>query len=80
MCPFLPLPQALGAVMINSHSGHDSWGSGDKALSFFKYALKVEKALDIPIVHETHRRAMPRACAAHVTPLQSRDRRNGPNM
>jgi len=53
--------KALGAVMINSHSGHDSWGSGDKALSFFKYALKVEKALDIPVVHETHRRARPHA-------------------
>lgn len=53
--------KALGAVMINSHSGHDSWGSGDKALSFFKYALKVEKALDIPVVHETHRHARPPA-------------------
>lgn len=53
--------KALGAVLINSHSGHDSWGSGEKAVSFFKHALKVERALGVPIVHETHRRAEPHA-------------------
>lgn len=50
--------KSLGAVMINSHSGHDSWGAGDKAVAFFKQALKVEKALGIPIVHETHRQRL----------------------
>ena len=72
----------LGAVLINSHSGHgdpsarlwpsnlvcvmigrgmcfaDSWGSGDKAVSFFKHALKVESQLGVPVVHETHRQRL----------------------
>ena len=48
----------LKPVLINSHSGHDSWGSGDKALAFFKQALKVEKALGVKIVHETHRQRL----------------------
>ena len=34
---------ALKPVLINSHSGHDSWGSGEKALAFLKQAIKVEK-------------------------------------
>ena len=49
---------ALKPVLINSHSGHDSWGSGDKAVAFFKQALKVEKAMGVPIVHETHRQRL----------------------
>ena len=39
--------KALGAVLINSHSGHDSWGSGDKAVAFFKHALLVEAQLGV---------------------------------
>ena len=53
-CAGLPLKP----IMINSHSGHDSWGSGDKALAFLKQALKVEAALGVPIVHETHRQRL----------------------
>lgn len=49
---------ALRPVLINSHSGHDSWGSSDKAVSFLKQALKVEKRLGVPIVHETHRQRL----------------------
>ena len=50
--------KALGAVLINSHSGHDSWGSGDKAVAFFKHALLVEAQLGVPVVHETHRQRL----------------------
>jgi len=53
-CAGLPLKP----VLINSHSGHDSWGSGDKAVAFFKQALKMEAALGVPIVHETHRQRL----------------------
>ena len=34
-CAGLPLKP----VLINSHSGHDSWGSGEKAVAFLKKAL-----------------------------------------
>ena len=50
-CAGLPLKP----IFINSHSGHDSWGSGEKALAFFKKALTIEQALGVPVVHETHR-------------------------
>ena len=53
-CAGLPLKP----VLINSHSGHDSWGSGDKALAFLKQALKLEAALGVKIVHETHRQRL----------------------
>ena len=53
-CAGLPLKP----VLINSHSGHDSWGSGDKALAFLKQALKVEKVIGVKIVHETHRQRL----------------------
>ena len=49
---------ALKPVLINSHSGHDSWGSGDKAVAFLKHAMKLEAAHGIPIVHETHRQRL----------------------
>ena len=45
-------------MLINSHSGHDSWGSGEKAVAFLKQALKVEAAIGVPIVHETHRQRL----------------------
>lgn len=53
-CAGLPLKP----VLINSHSGHDSWGSGEKAVAFLKQALKVEAAIGVPIVHETHRQRL----------------------
>ena len=49
---------ALKPVFINSHSGHDSWGSGDKAVAFLKQALKLEAALGVTVVHETHRQRL----------------------
>jgi hypothetical protein len=51
-CAGLPLKP----VLINSHSGHDSWGSGDKALAFFKQALKVEAAVSSPPPKPRHAR------------------------
>ena len=53
-CANLPLKP----VFINSHSGHDSWGSGDKAVAFFKKALQIEAALGVKVVHETHRQRL----------------------
>ena len=53
-CAGLPLKP----VLINSHSGHDSWGSGEKAVAFLKKALTIEKALGVPVVHETHRQRL----------------------
>jgi len=53
-CAGLPLKP----VLINSHSGHDSWGSGDKAVAFLKQALKIEAAIGVPVVHETHRQRL----------------------
>jgi sugar phosphate isomerase/epimerase len=47
--------KAAGAVLINSHSGHDSWSVAE-AERFFVVALDVERELGIPITHETHRR------------------------
>ena len=41
-------------ILINSHSGRDAWDEG-QSRDFFKEALFLEAALDIPIVHETHR-------------------------
>lgn len=55
-----------GAVLINSHSGHDSWALSE-AQRFFVAALNVEKELGIPIVHETHRQRQ-----LH-SPYQARD-------
>ena len=47
----------LKPVLINSHSGHDSWNA-TTALAFLKNALQIEAALGIPIVHETHRQRL----------------------
>ena len=49
---------ALEPALINSHSGHDSWGSGERAVAFFRHALQVEARLGVPIVHETHRQRL----------------------
>ena len=39
---------ALKPVLINSHSGHDSWGSGHNARSFFRHALQVRFSTGLP--------------------------------
>lgn len=61
---------ALGPVIINSHSGHDSWGSDDRAVEYFVKALEVEQSIcgggdgeggkkpPPIIVHETHRQRL----------------------
>ena len=55
---------ALQPVLINSHSGHDSWGSGPNAVAFFKHALKVGHA---------HRRAhLPRPATLLAHPPRGR--------
>ena len=53
-CAGLPLKP----ILINSHSGHDSWGSGEKAVAFLKKAITIEQALGVPVVHETHRQRL----------------------
>ena len=44
-----------GAIFVNAHSGCDSW-TISQSRDYLRQALKVEKELGIPIVHETHRR------------------------
>eukprot|EP00965_Chrysotila_dentata_P099509 3289890-Pleurochrysis_carterae.AAC.4 len=49
----------LNPVIINCHSGHDSWDT-EHALKYLNAALAVEKRVcstnaDLLIVHETHR-------------------------
>jgi sugar phosphate isomerase/epimerase len=63
----------MGAFLINTHSGHDSW-SLDTAVSYFESALEIEQnALKDPayshvtIVHETHRQRL------MYSPFQTRD-------
>ncbi|KAK3283451.1 hypothetical protein CYMTET_8848, partial [Cymbomonas tetramitiformis] len=46
---------AFSPVMINSHSGHDSW-SVAQATEYLKAALRIEEAAGILVTHETHRR------------------------
>eukprot|EP00656_Telonema_subtile_P012223 TRINITY_DN16147_c0_g1_i2.p1 TRINITY_DN16147_c0_g1~~TRINITY_DN16147_c0_g1_i2.p1 ORF type:complete len:283 (+),score=94.28 TRINITY_DN16147_c0_g1_i2:142-990(+) len=45
-------------ALINSHSGHDSWGCDERAVEFLVKALEVEEQLGVPIVHETHRQRL----------------------
>jgi hypothetical protein len=45
---------ALQPVLINAHSGCDSW-SREVAEAYFSAVLAIEAAQAIPIVHETHR-------------------------
>jgi sugar phosphate isomerase/epimerase len=47
----------VGAFLINSHSGCDSWSVED-AREFLRGALVIEADLGLPIVHETHRRRL----------------------
>lgn len=49
----------LGPALINSHSGHDSWGCDDRAVSFLQSAVAVEDEIgNVPICHETHRQRL----------------------
>ncbi len=41
-------------LLINAHSGRDAF-SRSEASEFYRAALKIEKAVGIPIAHETHR-------------------------
>lgn len=45
----------LGAVLCNSHSGHDSW-SLDTMVAFMDAAVAIEEEAGITVSHETHRR------------------------
>lgn len=45
---------AFNPLKINSHSGRDSMTFKEK-VDFFQQSIQVERALHIPIVHETHR-------------------------
>jgi sugar phosphate isomerase/epimerase len=44
----------IGAIMVNSHSGSDSWSLKD-SVRFFKEASKMETEIGIKLIHETHR-------------------------
>ncbi len=44
----------LRPLLINSHSGRDSWDT-ETALKFFNHALDVERRTGALILHETHR-------------------------
>jgi sugar phosphate isomerase/epimerase len=63
----------MGAIVINCHSGHDSW-SLDSAVRYFSEVLEIEKILllepkfsHVKIVHETHRQRL------LYSPFQTRD-------
>ena len=55
----------LGAVIVNCHSGHDSWNL-EKGLSYFQQVLAIENELvhdrsefrHVIVVHETHRQRL----------------------
>jgi sugar phosphate isomerase/epimerase len=70
----------MGAVMINTHSGHDSW-SLDTAVSYFQAALEIETSFiqdptysHVTIVHETHRQRL------MYSPFQTRDILKHPSL
>lgn len=49
---------AFKPLLINSHSAKDSM-SYDEQLQFFEHAVRIEKQIQIPIGHETHRGRAP---------------------
>lgn len=71
----------MGAVMVNSHSGHDSWDLST-AVSYFEQTMKIEHELlqkdskyrDVIVVHETHRQRL------MYSPYQTRDILAHPSM
>jgi hypothetical protein len=44
----------LSPVLINAHSGEDTW-SIDEMHEYFDGAAKLQRRFDVPIAHETHR-------------------------
>lgn len=48
------MSQALQPLLVTSHSGRDGWDEGANS-SFFEQAIEVERALGLPVAHETHR-------------------------
>jgi len=48
------ISQSLQAIMINSHSGRDSW-TESQSRDYFGQALAIETSLNTPVAHETHR-------------------------
>lgn len=63
----------MGAMMINTHSGHDSWDV-DTAVNYFRTTLDIEEEFmrdpqyrHVTIVHETHRQRL------MFSPFQTRD-------
>jgi hypothetical protein len=46
--------QEMNPILINSHSGRDSWDM-DTAIAFFTHALSIEAKTGLTILHETHR-------------------------
>lgn len=44
----------FGPVLVNSHSGLDSFPVED-AVKFFQHACDMERAVGVPVAHETHR-------------------------
>jgi sugar phosphate isomerase/epimerase len=49
--------KALNPVLINVHSGHDSW-TVDAAAEYFRDALAIEARHGVTMVHETHRQRL----------------------
>lgn len=47
--------RSLGAVLVNSHSGHDAW-TVDQGVEFMTAAVAIEIEEGVPCCHETHRR------------------------
>lgn len=44
----------MGARQINCHSGRDGWSEA-QAVDFYERALEIERAIGLPVAHETHR-------------------------
>ena len=74
---------SVNPVMINCHSGHDSW-SIEMAVQYFEACLAIEEELlkkhssqtsdDVVIVHETHRQRL------MFSPYQTRDLLSHPSL
>lgn len=47
----------MAPIMVNSHSGHDSWNIS-QANKFFQEALEIENGLGVRVCHETHRQRL----------------------
>lgn len=72
----------MGAVLVNTHSGHDSW-SIETAVEYFKQVLLVEEEVlsspeqdwsHVRVVHETHRQRL------MYSPYQAREILSHPDL